>query len=129
MDRIGDFLSRIRNAGMAGQKTTIVPKTRFIVSIAELLKKEGYIGDFEEKEIKGVPYLVIEILYTEDDKARVHGSKRVSKLSGRVYKGAEDITPVHQGFGKLVLSTPEGVITGEEAEKEKVGGEVLFEIW
>lgn len=129
MDRIGDLIARIRNAGLAGQKTTIVPYTRLLSSIANLLKKEGYVGEVEEKEIKGIPHLVIEILYLEDGSPRVQGSKRISKLSGRVYKGVGDIKDVRQGFGKVVLSTPNGIVTGEEAQKEHVGGEVLFEIW
>ena len=129
MDRIGDFITRIRNAGMAGQKTTIVPKTRLVESVAQVLKKEGYIGEVVEKEIKGVPHLVVEILYTGTSKPRVEGCKRISKLSGRVYKGADDITSVRQGFGKVILSTPQGIVTGEEAQQAHVGGEVLFEIW
>lgn len=129
MDKIGDFITRIRNAGMAGRSTTVVENTRFIFSIAQLLKKEGYVGEITEKEIKGRPSLVVEILYTEDGKPVVQGSKRVSKLSGRVYKGSTELRSVRQGLGRAIVSTPQGVMTSEEAKSVNVGGEVLFEIW
>lgn len=129
MDRIGDFIARIRNAGLAGQKTTIVPYTRLLSAIADVLKKEGYIGDVEKKDIKGIPHLVIELVYLDDGTPRVEGTRRMSKLSGRMYKGADEIKIVRQGFGKVIVSTPKGIVTGEEAQKEHVGGEILFEIW
>lgn len=128
MDRIGDFIARIRNAGGAGLPTVVVPRTRVISAIAKVLNEEGYIGAIEEKDIKGFPHLVIEVLY-RDGRPVIQGGKRISKLSGRVYTKSQDISPVRNGYGLSVLSTPEGIITGKAAQEARVGGELLFEIW
>jgi len=129
MDKIGDFITRIRNAGNARQSTAVVPYGRMLADIAGILEREGYIASVEQKDIKGKPYLVVGIRYDENGTSVVHGSTRISKLSRRVYTGAKDIRPVRHSYGTMVLSTSQGVVTGEQAQESNVGGEILFEIW
>ena len=128
-DPISNFIVAIANAAAAGKSVVRTPYSQVKQAIAEVLAAEGFIGDLTKKGKKsGQKYLEVSIV-TDDDGARVHGVKRVSKPSRRVYKGAKEIRPVRHGYGRVILSTPQGVMTGESARKEGVGGEVLFEIW
>jgi|SRR3989344_7192451 len=129
MDQIGDMLTRIKNAGTAGQEATTVPYSKLKFEIANVLLSEGYIKSFSVKGKKIRKHLEVEIAYREDGSPRIEGAERISKLSRRVYAGAKDIRPVKQGTGTLVLSTPKGILTGKVARKEGVGGEVLFSIY
>lgn len=105
-----------------------VPQSKFIESIASLLKQEGFIKDFTKKGKSTIKSLEVELLY-EDGSPRITDVVRVSKFSKRVYKGSKDIKPVRNGFGILVLTTPRGILSDKLAKKEKVGGEALFKIW
>jgi small subunit ribosomal protein S8 len=96
--------------------------------VATALLKEGYIASVAKKGKKTVKLMEIGLLYTGDG-PRVNGSLRLSKPSRRMYFGVEDIKPVRHGYGLLMLSTPEGILSGNEAKKKKVGGEALFKIW
>ncbi|HEY9582822.1 MAG TPA: 30S ribosomal protein S8 [Candidatus Paceibacterota bacterium] len=129
MDPIADMLIRIKNAGRARQESTVVPYSKLKFEIANVLLSEGYIKSFSVKGKKIRKHLEIEIAYSADASPRVSGADRVSKLSRRVYAGFNDIRPVKQGLGLLMLSTPKGIMSGKEARKLKVGGEVLFSIW
>lgn len=129
MDTLGDMLIQIKNASNAGKESITVPYSHFKHSVLEALLREGYIAFLNKKTKKGFKVLEIGIAYKEEGVPVVEGLERVSKLSRRVYLGVHDIVPVRQGYGKLFLSTPRGVITGAAARKEKVGGEALFKIW
>jgi small subunit ribosomal protein S8 len=128
-DPISDMIIRIKNAGMAGVSRVTMPSSRLKASIADVLKKEGFVKDVEVLEKKsGRKELALD-LYIEKRIPRIRGVKRQSKPSKRIYQKSADIRPVKSGYGMVVLSTPQGVMSGKEARKNKVGGEVLFTIW
>lgn len=128
MDPIADMLSQIKNASMIGKETVVIPYSKFSHAVAETLLRKGYLTAVNKKGRKEKKVLELEIAY-EDGKPKVKNVVRVSKLSRRQYLGSRDIRPVRQGHGMLVLSTPKGILTGEEARKQNVGGEALFKIW
>lgn len=128
-DTIADFITSVKNASAAGKASAVIPYSRMKMDIAKILKKEGYIADAEKHGRKTGKVLEITISYEDDKSPRVRGVKRISKPSRRVYIGKDDIRPVKQGYGLVVLSTPGGIMTGSDAQKKGVGGEVLFEIW
>jgi small subunit ribosomal protein S8 len=125
-DPIGDFLVRLKNASMVRRDTVLVPATNMNTELAKLLKKEGYVAGYENRPKRRA--LEVTLIYKEGV-AAIHDAKRVSKPSRRMYMGVRDIKPVKRGKGILVLSTPKGLLTGRDATKERVGGEVLFELW
>ncbi|PIP86530.1 30S ribosomal protein S8 [Candidatus Campbellbacteria bacterium CG11_big_fil_rev_8_21_14_0_20_44_21] len=128
-DPIGDFINRIKNASKTDKKVVSAPYSKIKESVANLLKKEGYVG-FVDVKGKGVKKtLELGLVSKKDGTPAISGARRLSKPGRRIYKGAGDIRPVKFGHGRLVLSTPEGVISGGEAKKKRVGGELLFEIW
>ena len=94
-----------------------------------VLKKHGYITDFEETGEGVNKQFKITIAYAGDNEPRVHEAKRVSKLSRRIYSGYRNLKPVKYGHGMMVMSTPQGLMTESEARKAKIGGEALFIIW
>ncbi|MBN1887454.1 MAG: 30S ribosomal protein S8, partial [Thermoflexales bacterium] len=123
---------RIRNASMVGHNTVAVPSSKLKVAIAQLMRDEGYVQDFEVTADHPHPMLRIWLKYTGDRRQRVPvitGLKRVSKPGRRVYSKKEDIPWVLSGMGIAILSTPKGVLTGEQARRLGVGGEVLCHIW
>lgn len=128
MDRISNLIIAIKNAGNAGKETTTLPFSKLQAAIAKVLFDAGYIASYSKKTSKGHDVLEIGIAYTNSG-PKVHDVKRISKPSRRLYVGSGDIRPVRNGYGILVLSTPKGILTGDQAKKEHVGGETLFEIW
>lgn len=126
-DPISDFLIRLQNASMVGKQSVSLPFSRMKFSIAEILKREGYLADIDTKSKKeGV--LMVSLSY-KNGRPAIGGVKRISKPSRRMYKGVRELRPVKRGHGLLVLSTPMGILTGKEAREKRVGGEALFEIW
>ena len=123
------MLISIKNAGAVRKSETVVPHSKIKLAILEVLKEGGYVKaanvvetGVNKKEIK----IALEYIGKE---SKISGVKRLSKLGGRQYMGNKDIYKVRNGFGLLVLSTPKGIMSGAQARKENVGGEVLFEIW
>ncbi len=104
-----------------------MPYSRMKHSIAQVLAKEGYVGDVDKKSAAGIS-LSVSLLY-KNGRPVITGSKRISKPSRRMYMSVHDVKPVKRGYGLLVLSTPAGILTGKDAKEKKVGGEALFEIW
>ncbi len=104
-----------------------MPSSKMTKAISELLSREGYIGDVEKKPKKNNTFSIT--LAYKGGRPVINGTKRISKLSRRVYFGVRDVKPVKRGHGLLVLSTPAGILTGKEAREKRVGGEALFEIW
>ncbi len=128
-DPISDMLTRIRNAGMAHNNETTMPGTKVLVAIARILREEGYIGDYEVIEKRPQNQLKITLRYSADKQHSIREIKRVSKPGLRVYAGKDRIPRVRSGLGIAVVSTPEGVMTGYEARRRGIGGEVLCTVW
>lgn len=128
-DPVGDFIIRIKNASVAGKDALSVPHSKLRLAIAEVLQKKGYIKTINKKGKKvQQKTLEIELRYGKGGPA-MHDVKRISRPGRRLYMRANEIRPVKYGKGSLVLSTPKGILTDEEARKENVGGEALFKIW
>ncbi len=128
MDKIADMLVAIKNAGNSGKESLLIPYSNYRANIARALFQAGYIKSYSQKKFKKGDKLEIDILYKKDKSPRISYVKRISKPSRRLYGRNKDIYLVKQGFGDLFLSTPKGILTGKEAKKEMVGGELLFEI-
>jgi small subunit ribosomal protein S8 len=129
-DPIADFLTRIRNAAAAKHQRVDVPASRLKTEIARILKEEGYISTFkmvEENKTKKV--LRVFLKYTPDRRSVITGIKRISKPGARRYLGHLDIRPVVGGLGINILTTPKGLMSGRNARKSKLGGEILCEVW
>lgn len=127
-DPIADFITRIKNAGMARLATVSVPHSKLKVAIAEILLREGFIEGFEKRGKKVKKYIEVTLKYV-NDASEVKGVKKISKVSKRIYLGVNDIRGVKHGQGILVLSTPKGLMTDREAKRAKIGGEALFSMW
>ncbi len=128
MDKIANMLIAMKNAGQVKKASVSVPYSRYRADIARALFQAGYIKSYTKKKTKRGDILEIDLLYTKEGSPRISYVKRVSKPSRRLYVKVKDIYPVKNGFGDLFLSTPKGVLTGKQAKKEMVGGEILFEI-
>lgn len=128
-DPISDMLTRIRNAGMARQTETTMPSTKVLVAIARILKDEGYINDFRVVEEQPQNKLVVALRYGPDKRHTIKEIKRVSKPGLRVYAGKDQIPRVRSGLGIAIVSTPQGVMSGYEARRRGVGGEVLCTVF
>lgn len=132
-DPIADMLARIRNALMVRHATVSMPSSKIKVAIAKILKEEGYIVDYRvTSDEKSFQTLVMDLKYVGDTKhqrAVITEIKRVSKPGRRIYTSVQDIPWIRSGMGIAVLSTPKGVITGQQARRLNVGGEVLCYVW
>lgn len=127
-DPIADMLTRIRNANSARHSLVSIPYSKIKESIANILKNEGYIVDFEIKEEGSKKDIVVSLKFV-DGEAVVKGLKRISKPGRRVYSSVENLPKVLGGLGIAVISTPKGVLTDKECRKHSVGGEVLCYVW
>ena len=126
-DPISDLLTRIRNAGKALRPAVELPHSRIKESVARILKREGYVA---EVAVDGGKIKTIKIqLKYQGKKSVIEGIKRVSKPGLRRYVGATEIPRVLGGLGVSIVSTPEGVMTGAEAKKKNLGGELLCYVW
>jgi len=127
-DTIADFLTRIRNASAAKHKTVDVPASNLKVAIAEILKDQGFIQDFDrvEDNKQGVLTLKLRYHFGQEVIREVH---RVSKPGRRVYAAVDKLPRVRNGLGIAIISTPRGVMTDKQARRENIGGEVLCTIW
>lgn len=128
-DAIAEMIIKIKNAGNAGKEFVSVPFSKLRLAVADVLAKEGFIKSVSKVGEKVIKNLNIEIAYLENGAPRIKGVEKVSKFSKRIYKGTSDIKPFKYGYGMIIYSTPKGILTGKEAKKENVGGEVLFKIW
>ncbi len=128
-DPIADMLTRIRNAIMARHDFVLVPASRMKLSIARTLKEEGFINDYEV--LRGKPHRVIKIYlkYDENNQSLLSGLERVSKPGLRIYVQRKEIPRVFGGLGIAIMSTPKGVMTGQQAWRQEVGGELLCYVW
>jgi len=124
-DPIADFLTRIRNAGMAGHNAVEIPYSGLKRELARILRDEGYVADFSEKGVGAEARLMIELRYAPDGQRAIQGLRRMSRPGRRVYRKKKDIPRVLDGLGVAILSTSRGVMTDHEARRVGVGGEVL----
>ena len=128
-DTLGDMLTRIRNGQTTNKKIVDAPASRFRKNVLEVLKREGFIRNFEEKEMKpGINFFEIELKYY-NGKPVITEIKRVSKPGRRVYSSIKNLQKTYNGLGISILSTPRGVMSDNEAREANVGGEVLCTIY
>ncbi len=128
-DPIADMLTRIRNANIVSHPEVEMPSSKLKVELAKVLKEEGYITDYYEKEIGKFKVLVITLKYDETNKPVISNLKRISKTGLRVYSKAKDLPQVFGGLGIAIISTSKGLMTDRKARKENLGGEVLCYVW
>jgi small subunit ribosomal protein S8 len=128
-DPVADFLTRIRNAIRAKHQKVDVPASKLKLELARILKEEGYIANYKATEEQGHKLVRVYLKYGPDEAATISNVTRVSRPGCRVYVGRNDIPRVLGGMGINILTTPKGVMTGRQARKEGVGGELLCEIW
>jgi small subunit ribosomal protein S8 len=128
-DPIADMLTRIRNASRARHTEVLVPASRTKREIARILKDEGFIDDVQEAQEGPTAMLHIQLKYVGGKAPVVSGLKRISKPGLRVYAGKTDIPRVLGGLGIVIVSTSQGIMTGAQARKAQLGGEVLAYVW
>jgi small subunit ribosomal protein S8 len=128
-DPIADMLTRIRNAVRVERPNVDMPLSQVKRGLADVLKREGYIWDWQEVEEQPVNQLRIELKYGPNGERVIQRIRRISKPGCRVYRKARDLKPVLNGLGITILSTSRGVVSDREARQRKLGGEVLCEIW
>ena len=128
-DPIADMLTRIRNAVCVERPHVDMPLSKVKRGLAEVLKREGYVWDWEEVENRPVNLLRVHLKYGPNGERVIRKIRRVSKPGRRVYSGAAAMKPVLGGLGICVISTSRGVISDREARQRKLGGEVLCEVW
>lgn len=131
-DPIADMLTRIRNALMVGQTEVDVPASKIKIEIARILKAEGYIEDYTVGDQKPAPIITIKLKYHGSRRERkpvITHIERISKPGRRIYRGSRDLPRVMSGIGIAIVTTPKGVMTAQEARRQRVGGEVLCYVW
>ena len=130
-DPIADMLTRVRNANQAFQDSTTMPSSKIKVRIAEILKTNGYISDFELTDVEGQVGKVLKVTlkYGESRERSIVGLRRISKPGLRVYAKATELPKVLGGLGIAIISTSHGLLTDREAKAKSVGGEVLAYVW
>lgn len=128
-DPLADMLTRIRNAGMVRHESVEMPLSKIKSGVAAILKREGYIKDFQTVDDDKQGILRVELKYDQHDGQVITGLKRVSKPGRRVYVKHDNIPTVMSGLGVAVVSTSQGILTDREARERQVGGELLCEVW
>ena len=128
-DPIADMLTRIRNANQMRYNEVVVPSSNLKLEIVKILKAEGYITDYKVEKGQVQDNIVITLKYGKNKERVISGLKRISKPGLRVYAKAEEIPTVLNGLGISIVSTSKGIMTGKEARKENLGGEVLAYVW
>ncbi|HQZ41173.1 MAG TPA: 30S ribosomal protein S8 [Vicinamibacterales bacterium] len=130
-DPIADMLTRVRNANQAFQDSTSMPSSKIKVRIAEILKTNGYISDFELTQVEGQvgDVLKVTLKYGESRERSIVGLRRISKPGLRVYAKSTELPKVLGGLGIAIISTSQGLLTDRDAKAKSVGGEVLAYVW
>jgi small subunit ribosomal protein S8 len=128
-DPVADFLTRIRNAQSTRQAKVDIPSSKLKLEMARILKEEGYVSNYKLTEEEGRKILRVYLKYGPNNESAISRVVRVSKPGCRVYVGRTEIPRVLGGMGINILTTPQGVMTGRDARKAGVGGEILCEVW
>lgn len=127
-DQIADLITRIRNAIMVGKNEILVPTSKLKAQVVEVLKKNGYVAEYEV--VDGKPRGVLKVtIFEPGTVARINEISKVSKPGRRVYSAAEDLPVIKSGRGMVIVSTSKGLMTGREAKKQRLGGEILVKVW
>lgn len=128
-DPISNLITSLKNGSAAGKDAVSVPFSKFTASVVAALARKGYVKPgIEHGKTVANKTLEIGLIYVNGSQ-RINGTKRISKPSKRIYRGHDEVFPVKQGFGSMFVSTPKGILSDDEVRKQKVGGEVLFQIW
>ena len=127
-DPIGDMIARIKNAQMRNQKKVDLPSSKFKTKIADVLKGEGFIIDYNVENKSGKPNLTINLKYNSGNPV-INTIERVSKPGRRIFSSAESLPKINNGLGIAIISTPKGVMTDIDARKQKVGGEIICKVF
>jgi small subunit ribosomal protein S8 len=130
-DPIADMLTRIRNAARARHQKVEIPWSRVKENILKILIEEGYLQEFKKVKTSqgGGEALVVQLRFDRENRPIISGLHRVSSPGRRVYVGAHEVTPIRKGLGINILSTPKGILVDREAQKAKVGGELICSVW
>jgi small subunit ribosomal protein S8 len=128
-DPIADMLTRIRNAIMARHASVLVPASKMKLAMAGILKEEGFITDYEVVKDKPQRTLRIHLRYLDDNRPAISGLKRISKPGMRVYVAKKEIPRVYGGLGIAIISTSQGLRTGQQTWRQGSGGELLCYVW
>jgi small subunit ribosomal protein S8 len=128
-DPIADMLTRVRNAGRAGLKYTVVPASTMKVELTKILEQEGFVRGFRLIRDSGQGKIKIAIKYTDSGESVIRGIVKISTPGCRVYKKVDELPRVRGGLGMSILSTPKGILTDASARVQRVGGEVLAQVW
>jgi small subunit ribosomal protein S8 len=128
-DPIADFLTRLRNANSAYHDEVTLPHSKLKVNIAEILKREGYISDYQTQDARVGKALTVELKYGPSRERSIAGLRRVSKPGLRVYAKSTNLPRVLGGLGVAIISTSSGLLTDRQAARQGVGGEVLAYVW
>ena len=128
-DPIADLLTRMRNANQMRYNEVVVPSSNVKLRMVEILKEEGYIANYKIEKNEVQDNIIITLKYGNNKERVISGLKRISKPGLRVYAKAEEIPTVLNGLGISIVSTSKGIMTGKEARKENLGGEVLAYVW
>jgi len=129
MDKISNLITSLKMGSEARKEMVAIPYSKMSLAIAEALEREGFVAGVAKKGKKIHKTIEIKLAYDDLKLPKVKGVERVSKFSKRIYQGVNDIKPVRNGFGLLILSTTKGIVTNKEARKQNIGGEALFKIW
>ena len=127
-DPIGDMLARLKNSQKRNHKKIELPSSKFKTKIAEILKSEGYIIDYEVKSDQNKANLLISLKYSAGNPV-ISSIERISKPGRRIFSSAESLPKINNGLGIAIVSTPKGVMTDIEARKQKIGGEVICKVF
>ena len=128
-DPIADMLTRIRNALMVGRESVSVPSSKMKVAIAKILKEEGFISDYELVQNSPQDQLRVQLRYHDKNEPVINGLKRISKPGLRIYVEKREIPRFYGGRGLSIISTSQGLMTGQEAWRRGIGGELLCYVW
>ena len=127
-DQIADLITRIRNAVMVGKNEILVPTSKLKAGVVDVLAKNGYVAKAEI--VEGKPRGMLKIVINEPGTiAKINEISKVSKPGRRVYSSAEDLPTIKSGRGMIIVSTSKGLMTGREAKKNRLGGEILVKVW
>lgn len=130
MDSVADMISIINNGQAIGKKQVVVfPYSNFKYEILELLKRENFILDVQKKGRLAGKKIVVDLKYEEDGKPAIEKIRKISKQGQRIYSISSKLKPVRSGYGVSIVSTSKGLMTNKQARKQKVGGEVVCELW
>lgn len=128
IDPISDMLTRIRNASKLRHEEVTVPYSEFKIKVLDVLKQKGYVGDYEKTKQGKIDVIKVMLLY-DNNESKISDLQRISKPSQRIYVNKRNIPKSKQGLGIMIISTPKGLMTDDEARKQRIGGELLCEVW